>query len=95
MAEFRTEQNRYSPLYRNPHMTPGTERGGLRTDLIIPALQKHTCQFPPNLLSKYQEVNQGRLPPDYRTTRRWYFQHASWDDIKYHDIGQLCDSGSG
>jgi len=62
----------------NAHMTPTTYRGGLRTELFAPMYLKHQGQFPPDLLTFYQQHNNGQLPPDYATTRKWYFDHARW-----------------
>ena len=84
IAEFRTEENRYSPLYHNPHMPLCIERGGVRTELIVPIYEQHPGQFPPNLLTKYQKEHHGELPPDCPTTRKWYFKHARWN-LQYHD----------
>jgi len=83
IAEFRTGQNRYDG-YNNPHMSAGCLRGGVRTELVIPVYQQFPGQFPPNLLSKYQEKHGGELPPDCKTTREWYFKNARWE-LPYHD----------
>jgi len=85
IAEFRTERNRFDLMCKNPHMTPSTARGGLRTDLIAPVYQQHPAQFPPNLLTKYQQEHNGELPPDYDTTREWYFKNARWE-FQYQDL---------
>ncbi|MFC2032012.1 nitrilase-related carbon-nitrogen hydrolase [Chloroflexota bacterium] len=86
IAEFRTEANRYDK-FSNPHFTPATYRGGVRTELFIPEYKQHPGQFPPNLLTKYQIEHSGELPPDYKTTRFWYFKHARWE-LQYHDSGE-------
>ena len=86
IAELRSEKNRFD-TWGNRHLTPGTSRGGVRTDLLVALYQQHLCQFPPNLLTKYQREHGGALPPDYRATREWYFQHARWQ-LGYHDPGE-------
>ncbi len=86
IAEFRTEANRYDK-FSNHHLTPATYRGGVRTELFIPEYEQHPGQFPPNLLTKYQKEHGGELPPDYKTTREWYFRQARWQ-LPYHDPGE-------
>jgi len=83
IAEFRTEANRYDK-FGNHHLTPATYRGGVRTELFIPEYEQHPGQFPPNLLTKYQKEHGGELPPDYETTREWYFKNARWQ-LPYND----------
>ena len=85
IAEFRTDRNRFDPRFKNPHMTPTTARGGVRTDLIAPVYQQHPAQFPPNLLTKYRQEHNGELPPDYQTTREWYLKNARWE-LQYQDL---------
>jgi len=87
IAEFRTGANSYD-IFANHHLTPATYRGGVRTELFVPEYEQHPGQFPPNLLTKYQREHDGRLPPDYKTTREWYFNHARWE-LAYHDPGEL------
>jgi formamidase len=83
IAEFRTDQNRYDPQ-GNRHLPPGTFRGGVRREIILPVYQAHEPQFPPNLYTQYQSQHHGQLPPDAQSARRWFFDHARWK-AEYHD----------
>ncbi len=86
IGEFRTEANRYD-FYGNRHLTPCTYRGGVRAELFMPEYEKYLGQFPPNLMTKYQKEHDGELPPDFKTTREWYFKHARWQ-FPYRDPGE-------
>ena len=86
IAEFRTGENRYDK-FGNHHLTPSTYRGGVRTEIFVPEYEQHPGQFPPNLLSEYQRDHDGKLPPDYKTTREWYYSHARWE-LDYRDPGE-------
>ena len=76
IAQFRKDTD-YHPGSKY-HLTPGTIKGGVRTDIIVPVYQRYPCAFPPNLLTYYQKQHGGQLPPDKLATREWYLKNVRW-----------------